>query len=182
MSSRLTKLTLAPAGTSMGVGLNWKVWMATLCSAGAVRPSVMPTIPAAMTHLACAFIAASPVAFPPLTDVYGAGARADCCAGRGAREKQAGKLFTIGRAWLDFHVRGAAAIGLVTKDFPGRVVPARPHDAPSRMSSRAAQVEPSDGGPVIRVPGDRTQKEELIERHGPLEDISPGEAEALLDV
>src|SRR5712692_762207 len=31
MSSPLVKRTLAPAGTSMGVGLNWKVWMVTPC-------------------------------------------------------------------------------------------------------------------------------------------------------
>src|SRR5215467_5177055 len=83
MSSSFVKLTRLPAGTSMDVGLNWKVWMVTPCAvpAGALsitsRPSATAAPAAADCQLCFPSITASPVALSPLTEIYGAGAWTD---------------------------------------------------------------------------------------------------------
>jgi hypothetical protein len=83
MSSWFVKLTLAPAGTSIGVGLNWKVWMVTPCSepAGAssitTTPSTSATLAAPFFHRRLLSIAASSLAHSPLTEIYGAGGQTD---------------------------------------------------------------------------------------------------------
>src|SRR5262245_39825787 len=83
MSSSFVKLTRLPAGTSMDVGLNWKVWMVTPCAvpAGALsitsRPSATAVPAAADCHLCFPSITASSVALSPLTEIYGAGAWTD---------------------------------------------------------------------------------------------------------
>src|SRR6266480_3259491 len=83
MSSWLVKLTLVPAGTATGVGLNWKVCTVTPCCelAGAARATTPRASTAAailFLHFRIVSIAASPVAVPPLTDLYGGRTQMDC--------------------------------------------------------------------------------------------------------
>src|SRR5215471_2004753 len=106
MSSSFVKLTRLPAGTSMDVGLNWKVWMVTPCAvpAGALNITSRPSataVPAAADCQRCfPSIPASSVALSPLTEIYGAGAWTDWDADLAFRGEEGEGTVTYARATL----------------------------------------------------------------------------------
>src|SRR5215217_462555 len=62
------------------------------------------------------------------------------------------------------------------------VEPRDAHDAAAGVGARAAEVETAHGRLVACELRGRPEGEQLVERHLPLEDVAPDEAEALLEV
>src|SRR5262249_62344916 len=63
-----------------------------------------------------------------------------------------------------------------------RVLAGRAHDAASRVGRRAAHVEISDWGRVLRPAWRWTQEEELLQGQLPLKDVAFAQPERALDV
>ena len=70
----------------------------------------------------------------------------------------------------------------VAYHFPGRVATASTHHAAARMGGTAAEVEAVEGSTVIGPAGDRSQIEQLVQRHGTLEDVAAGQTKGPFEV
>src|SRR5205807_5736922 len=72
--------------------------------------------------------------------------------------------------------------GLGAEDYAGGVQPGCAHDPTAGVGGRAAQVQVAHRRAVAGEARHRAEKEELIQRHGPLEDVPTGQVERPLQV
>ena len=71
---------------------------------------------------------------------------------------------------------GSYAGSSIAQNFRCSVASAGAHHASTGMSRTAAQVQPLHRRAVVAVAGDRSQTEQLMQRHRTLEDIAAGQS------
>ncbi len=68
------------------------------------------------------------------------------------------------------------------QNFAGCVAACDTHHPATRVRRGAAQVKPSDRRAIIRLPRHGPEAKQLVQRHGPMKDVAPGQGERSLQV